>query len=58
MESYTMDSVKEKGLHPAVREYLDKKRDEKHKEAKKYNRRYMEMLLMEDEVRRDNASKD
>jgi fructose-1,6-bisphosphatase len=53
-----MGSVKEKGLHPAVREYLDKKRDEKHEEAKKYNRRYMEMLLMEDEVRRDNASKD
>jgi len=42
------------GLHQAVRDYLDKKRDDKHEKAKKaYKRRFMDMLLMEDEVKRD-----
>ena len=42
------------GLHQAVRDYLDKKRDDKHEKAKKeYERRFMEMLLMEDEVKED-----
>jgi hypothetical protein len=42
------------GLHQAVRDYLDKKRDDKHeKEKKAYERRYMEMLLMEDEAKEE-----
>lgn len=42
------------GLHQAVRDYLDKKRDDKHeKEKKAYARRFAEMLMMEDEAKKE-----